>query len=101
MSLLGILGWAVIAATLAWGLTLRHASETIAALRVEADREIRHWSALAARERTRAMQLERELGRWAEGCRQGREDVVSIVPMLLAAQGHPACLCQSGTDIAQ
>lgn len=101
MSVLGILGWSVIAATLAWGLTLRHASATIAALRAEADREIRHWSAFAARERTRAMQLERELERWSEGCRQGREDVVSIVPMLLAAQGRPACLCQPGTDIAQ
>ncbi|HEY6480645.1 MAG TPA: hypothetical protein VIZ00_11480 [Streptosporangiaceae bacterium] len=101
MSVLGILGWSVIAATLAWGLTLRRAGAAIAALRADADREIRHWSSLATRERTRAMQLERELERWSEGCRQGREDVVSIVPMLLAAQGRPACLCRPGTDIAQ
>jgi hypothetical protein len=101
MNVLSILGWSVIAATLAWGLTLRHASATIAALRADAEREVRHWSALATRERTRAIQLERELERWCEGCRQGREDVASIVPMLLAAQGRPACLCQPGADIAQ
>ena len=98
MNVLGILGWSVIAATLAWGLTLRHASATIAAVRAEAEREIRHWAALAARERTRAVQLERELERWCEGCRQGREDVASIVPMLLAAR--PACGCQPGAGLA-
>jgi hypothetical protein len=100
MNVLGILGWSVIAATLAWGLTLRHAGATMAARRADAEREIRHWAALAARERTRAVQLERELERWSDGCRQGREDVASIVPMLLAAQGRPACLCQPGADIA-
>jgi hypothetical protein len=25
---------------------------------------------------------------WSDGCRQGREDVASIVPLLLAAQGQ-------------
>jgi hypothetical protein len=95
---LAIIGWAVIAATFAWGLTLRRAAATTAALREDAEREIRHWRALAVRERSRAIQLERELDRWSDGCRQGREDVVSVMPMLLAAQGHHACLLQAGPD---
>jgi hypothetical protein len=60
--------------------------------------EIRRWQALAARERSRALQLERELARWSDGCRHGREDVVSMMPMLLAAHGHYACLPQAGAD---
>ena len=49
----------------------------------------------------RAAQLERELASWSAGCRQGREDVVSIVPMLLAARGQQQCLCQTGTESSQ
>jgi hypothetical protein len=98
VSTLAIIGWSVIAATFAWGLTLRRAAVTAAMLRDDADCEIRHWRALAERERSRANQLERELARWSDGCRQGREDVVSIMPMLLAAQGHHGCLPQTATD---
>jgi hypothetical protein len=98
MSVLTIICWSLIAATVAWGLTLRRAAASIARLRADTEREIRHWQAHAARERSRAVQLERELARWSDGCRQGREDVVSIMPMLLAAQGHQACLHQTGTD---
>jgi hypothetical protein len=53
------------------GVTLRRAVATIAALRSDSEREITHW---------------RELISWSDGCRQGREDVASIVPLLPAAQ---------------
>jgi len=100
MTTLEIVGWSVIAATFAWGLTLRRAAAMIAALRADTQREIRHWQDQAARARLRAAQLERELASWSAGCRQGREDVVSIVPTLLAASSHRACMCQTGTEVS-
>ncbi len=98
VSALTVIFWSAISATLVWGITLRRASAAIAAERAAAAREVRHWADQAARARARADQLERELASWSEGCRQGREDVVSIMPMLLAAQGHHTCLPQTGTD---
>jgi hypothetical protein len=89
VSVLTIIGWSVIAATAAWGITLRRAAAAIAALRADSEREITHWRDLAVRERSRAVQLHRELASWSDGCRQGRADVASIVPLLLAAQGQP------------
>ena len=88
MTVLTIIGWSVIAATVAWGLTLRRAAATMAALRADSEREIAYWRELAERERSRSIQLRRELVSWSDGCRQGREDVASIVPLLLAAQGQ-------------
>jgi hypothetical protein len=101
MTVLAIIVWSAIAATVAWRLAIRRTAVTIAAMRAQAEQEIRHWQDLAARERLRAGQLERELTSWSEGCRQGREDVVNIVPMLLAANGRQACLCHSGADASQ
>ena len=88
MNVLAIIGWSVIAATVAWGLTLRRAAATMAAMRADSEREIAHWRELAVRERSRSIQLRRELVSWSDGNRQGREDVASIVPLLLAAQGQ-------------
>jgi hypothetical protein len=97
---LTVIFWSAISATLVWGITLRQAGAAIAAERAAAAGEVRHWQDQAAQARARADQLERELASWSEGCRQGREDVVSIMPMLLAAQGHRSCLPQTGTDSA-
>jgi hypothetical protein len=91
-----ILASAVIPAAVTWRLAIRRATATIAALRAETTREIHYWHARAERERTRAIQLERELASWSDGCRQGREDVVSIMPMLLAAQNQQAQLRETG-----
>lgn len=100
MSALTVILWSAISATLAWGVTLRRASAAITAERAAAAREVRHWQDQAAGACARADQLERELASWSEGCRQGREDVVSIMPMLLAAQERHTCLPQTGTDSA-
>jgi hypothetical protein len=94
MSVLTTICWCAIAATTAWGLTLRRANAAIAEVRASSRREIRHWQDEAARARSRASQLEGELASWSEGCRQGRADVVSLMPALLAAQARDACLCQ-------
>lgn len=95
MSVLTTICWCAIAATVAWGLTLRRATATIAQIRASTQRETRLWQDEAARARTRAAQLERERAMWSDGCRQGREDVVSIMPALLAAQARDVCLCQT------
>jgi hypothetical protein len=100
VSVLTIIGWSVIAATAAWGVTLRRAGAAIAALRADTEREITHWRELATRERSRSVQLHRELLSWSDGCRQGREDVASIVPLLLAAQGQQPSR-QAATDADQ
>lgn len=98
MNVLLAICWSVPAAGVAWRLSRRRADAAIAMLRADASREIRYWQAHAERARSRAAQLERELASWSDGCRQGREDVVSIMPLLLAAQGHQACLQETGTD---
>lgn len=76
----------------AWGCTLAYASAQQSGLREEAARtletmrrKIRHWQDEAARARTHAAQLERDAETWAAGCRQGRDDVITIVPLLVAA----------------
>jgi hypothetical protein len=101
VTVLTIIGWSVIAATVAWGITLRRAAAAIAALRAETEREITHWRELATRERSRSVQLHRELISWSDGCRQGREDVASIVPLLLAAQGQPPSGPAADQPVAQ
>jgi hypothetical protein len=98
VSVLTIIGWSVIAATAAWGITLRRAAAAIAAVRADAEREITHWRDLATRERSRSVQLHRELVSWSDGCRQGREDVASIVPLLLAAQGQSPSRSAADTE---
>jgi hypothetical protein len=78
-----------------WQLASRRGSAALAQLRAQAEQEIRRCQNLAARERTRAIQLQRELDRWTEGCRQGRLDVIDV---LRATQGHEACLGHADTD---
>jgi hypothetical protein len=97
MTVLTIIGWSLMSATAAWGLTLRRASAAMAAQRADHERELRHWQDLAARERSRAIQLHRELASYSDGCRQGRADVASIVPLLQAALTQQP-LQQTGTD---
>lgn len=87
----------IMAAVVAWGITMVFASARYAMLRdeiVRAERtarsEIQHWKDEAARARTRAAQLARDNETWAAGCKQGRDDVIGVVPLLIAAQEHRA-----------
>jgi hypothetical protein len=38
--------------------------------------------------RVRAAQLEQEITTWYKGCQQGREDVMAVMPLLLAAHAR-------------
>jgi len=83
----------IMAAVAAWGFTMVRASMQHSRLRAEmariereARREIQHWKDEAARARTHAAQIARDAANWAAGCKQGRDDVITMVPLLLAAQ---------------
>jgi hypothetical protein len=83
----------VMAAVAAWGFTMVRAGMQHSRLRAEmariereARREVQHWRDEAARARTHAAQIARDAASWAAGARQGRDDVITVVPLLLAAQ---------------
>ena len=85
----------VMAAVMAWGFTMAVASAHHSRLRdeiVRAEqrmrREVQHWKDEAARTTSYAAQLERDSATWAAGCKQGRDDVITVVPLLMAAQEH-------------
>jgi hypothetical protein len=85
----------IMAAVVGWGCTMifaaaRHSRLRDEVVRIEqmARREIQHWKDEAARARTHAAQLARDKESWAAGCKQGRDDVITVVPLLMAAQGH-------------
>ncbi len=84
--MLEILGWSLVAAASAWGLTLCWASSAFARSRQAAEDELHYWQAETARARELNAQLKHERAVWSRGARQGREDVIAIMPLLVAAQ---------------
>jgi hypothetical protein len=90
VNILMTIAWAVIAAVAAWGATLARASAAISRNEAACRREIRYWQADAARARAHAAQLAQHTATWKAGCKQGRDDVISIVPLIAAAQERRA-----------
>jgi hypothetical protein len=83
----------IMAGVIAWGFTMVFAAARYSRLRDEivcieqaARREIQHWQDEAARARSRAAQLARDSETWAAGCKQGRDDVITVFPLIMAAQ---------------
>ncbi len=98
----------IMAAVAAWGCTMVFASARHSKLRDEigridqvARREIQHWKEEAARARTHAAQLARDKEAWRAGHEQGRDDVITVVPLLIAAQEHHAAGGACGQHGAQ
>ena len=58
--------------------------------RAEMRRELTHWQEAAARATAEAARVAREAEAFQAGCNRGREDVISIMPLLVAAQQSPA-----------
>src|SRR5215831_2450211 len=52
-------------------------------------REVVHWQEAAARATAEAARVAREAEAFKDGCKHGREDVISIMPLLVAAQQRP------------
>ncbi|HUL28197.1 MAG TPA: hypothetical protein VLW44_20740 [Streptosporangiaceae bacterium] len=79
-----------IGAAVGWWRGLARADAAIARARAAMAHETRHWQDAAARATAEAARVAREAQTWAAGCRQGRDDVISIVPLLMAAHERPA-----------
>ncbi len=61
----------------------------LARLRADMRREVKHWQEAAARATAEAARVAREAEAFQAGCKHGREDVISIMPLLVAAQQNP------------
>ncbi len=81
-----ILVWFLAGAIAGWGVTSLRAAGTMSRAREQMRREIRHWQSETERYKAVADRHAQEKAAWAAGCKQGRDDVITIVPMLLAAQ---------------
>jgi hypothetical protein len=90
MSVVVTLVWFLAGAIAGWTLISLRASRTLsrarAHMREQMHREIRYWQAETERYKAVADRLNQEKQSWVAGCKQGRDDVISIVPLLIAAQ---------------
>lgn len=89
MSVLIIMVFAGTAVLVAWRVALARSAATISRLREEMQEEVRYWQAESARAKVRTAQLEKEVASWSAGCRQGRDDLVSVLPLIIAALERP------------
>jgi hypothetical protein len=71
-------------------LATRRAAATLAHAEVAMRKELAHWQEAAERATAEAARVGREAEAYKAGCRHGREDVISIMPLLVAAQARPA-----------
>lgn len=86
MGVLDIIGWSFVAAVTAWGATLSWAKLMLAHSRSVLQEDVHYWYTEAMKARDLTAQLKREIATWSKGCQQGREDIMAIVPLLMAAQ---------------
>jgi hypothetical protein len=80
------IGWIIVAAVTAWGLTLAHATSAIGRLDASRRREIQYWKDKTARARAHAAQVSQDAAAWAAGNKQGRDEVISMMPLIMAAK---------------
>jgi Tfp pilus assembly protein FimV len=77
-----------------WRLATERAAGIAARARAEMNQrmrqEVRHWQEAAERATAEAARVAREAESWQAGRKQGRDDVISIVPLLVATQQWPA-----------
>jgi gas vesicle protein len=86
MSAVSFVLGAAVGGIAAWWFASQRAAELLTQTRIVMQREIRHWQETAARANSEVERLAREMESWSAGCKQGREDVISIMPLLVAAQ---------------
>jgi hypothetical protein len=88
-ALILLIGFAL-GAALGWRLAMLRARAIVSDVFTRMRREVRHWRDVAARATAEADRLAQEAQTWAAGCKQGREDVISVMPLLMAAQQRSA-----------
>jgi len=86
MGVLSIIGWSFVAAVTASGTTLYWARLVLAHNRSVLQEDVHYWHSEAMKARDLAAQLKQEMATWSKGCQQGRQDVIAIMPLLIAAQ---------------
>jgi hypothetical protein len=86
MDVLLALVWSLAGAIAGWGITAFRATMAAARAREQMIREIRAWQDETQRYKAVADRLAREKESWAAGIRQGRDDVISMMPLLIEAQ---------------
>jgi hypothetical protein len=84
-----IIALAAAAALTAWRLVLARSAAIISRHRDEMQEEVRYWQDESARAKVRTAQLEKEVASWSAGCRQGRDDLVAVLPLIIAALERP------------
>jgi hypothetical protein len=86
MSVLLTVVWFLTGAIAGWGVHSLRAATAMSRARDQMRREIRCWQAETERFKATADRLAQEKESWTAGLRQGRDDVITIVPLLIAAQ---------------
>ncbi len=71
-------------------LTMRRAASTVSEAERQMRRELAHWQEAAARATAEAARIAREAEAYKAGCKHGREEVISIVPLLIETQRRTA-----------
>jgi hypothetical protein len=99
MALLILLIGAALGVPVGRWLAMRRAAVTVSQAETEMRRELAHWQEAAARASAEAARVAREAEAYKAGCMHGREDVISIMPLLVAAQQRSADdPCESGDE---
>jgi hypothetical protein len=70
----------------------------LARARADMCREVVHWQEAAARANAETARVAREADAYKAGHKNGREDVISIMPLLVAAQQRPADEARASGD---
>jgi predicted YcjX-like family ATPase len=97
-----VIGLAV-GATISWraarSRARREARRELARAWADMRREVNHWQEAAARANAEVARVAREADAYKAGHKNGREDVISIIPpLLVAAQQRPADEARAGGD---
>jgi hypothetical protein len=96
---LELIGWSLAAAATAWGLTVWWANLALAHLRRSMQSEVEYWKGEAARASEVAVHLRHEIATWSQGARQGRDDVIALMPLLVAA--HQRLTAETASGMGQ
>jgi hypothetical protein len=97
-----MIGAAALGASVGWRTARSRARaeihEELARARAAMARQARHWQDAAARATAEAARVAREAEAYKDGCKHGREDVMSIMPLLVATQQSPGPGPSAGGD---
>jgi hypothetical protein len=81
----GLIGWRA-----AWSRAGAQMRRELGLARADMRREVNHWQEVAERATAETARVTREAEAYKDGRKDGREDVISIMPLLVAAQQRPA-----------